>query len=283
MAKKQKDPSEMSAEELIAYQNSKMAQAPTDDEVSQIARAEEHGGEMTEAPEAPVPDPPAPMRSVEGAPDPWAVMNRMAAAIEALAARPSGEGGDSKAIQVLTEAMVRMTESTQAGSAALVEENRKAFRPSNQVPMEVSVFNRRGRDPKPIADATLDRMTRKPKLKCDMFTPGIAEWESLTREEVQLLNLLEAGAYVISRADRSKITVTIKIVYDEGNKKPSKLFVLHETAFNQENFRNMPPMVDWLRGVLKQHDRPIAAQAASVITDEEEEALIEAGKLSVTS
>lgn len=97
-----------------------------------------------------------------------------------------------------------------------------------------------------------------------------------------LLNLLDDGAYVIKRADRSKITVTVRISYAEDNRTPSILFINHETAFNQENFRNMAPLSDMLRDMLKQHDRTVAQKAAAVLSDEEEEALIEAGQLSVT-
>lgn len=213
---------------------------------------------------------------VVGTPDPWAVMNRMATAIEALAARQSNGSSDSEALKVLTEAMVRMSGASIDGAKLIAEENRRAFRPSNQVIPDISVFNRRGREPQVSAKTGKVEGPVKPPLKCMMMIPWVAEWESLTREEVELLNLLEDGAYSIKRSDRSKVLLTIQIRYGADNKTPSALFINHETAFNQDNFRNMPPLSDMLRDILKQHDRPIAHKAASILTDEEEEALIEA-------
>ncbi len=112
--------------------------------------------------------------------------------------------------------------------------------------------------------------------------PWLVEWEGCTREEVELLNLLEGGSYTIKRADRSKINVEVVIDYKADRVTPSLLTVRHESAFNNDNFKMMPPLADMLRDMLKQHDRTIALAAASVLTDEEEEALIEAGDLSVS-
>lgn len=267
MSKKQKPIEEMSAEEIVALTGGRAENEP--EPVKDDPPVEE------------VPQPPS-SGEVQGTPDPWVIMNRMAAAMESLAARPAGGSEDSKALQVLTDAMIRMTDAQVSGSNKMVEEQRRAFRPSNQVIPEISVFNRRGRDPQVDEKTGKVQGSTKPPLKCAMFIPWIAEWESLTREEVELLNLLEDGAYSIKRQDRSKITMTVQTRYAEDNKTPSMLFINHETAFNQDNFRNMPPLADMLRDMLKQHDRPVAQKAAIILTDEEEEAMIEAGALTVT-
>lgn len=241
-------------------------------------------------PDAPGPvggKPEAPVESAgvdaDGQPNPWAIMNRLVQAIEGMQQRPAGDQ-NSQALEILTQAVLRLSEASIAGSKQIAEAQIKAVRPSNEVIPNISVFNRRGRDPKleGCADAAFHYATIKPKLKCMMMVPWIAEWESLTREEVMLLNLLEEGQYVVKRQDRSKVTLTVNIRYAEDNKTPSVLFINHDTAFNQENFRNMPPMPDMYRDMLKQHDRSIAQKAAAVLTDEEEEALIESGQLSVT-
>lgn len=219
----------------------------------------------------------------DGTPNPWAVMNKLVAAIEGMQQRAAPDQ-NSQALEILTQAVLRLSEASIAGSKQIAEAQIKAVRPSNEVIPGISVFNRRGRDPQAdgCSDLALHKATLKPKLKCLMMIPWVAEWESLTREEVMLLNLLEEGTYVIKRQDRSKISVTVRITYAEDNRTPSLLFINHDTAFNQENFRNMAPLPDMLRDMLKQHDRIISQKAAAVLSDEEEEALIEAGQLSVT-
>ena len=218
-------------------------------------------------PEAPVLQPP----TEAGAPNPWEVMARVATALEALVARSSGGSQDSTAIEKLTTALERMTSAQIQSSDKSIEEARRAFRPSNMVNPGVSVFNRRG-----------DRDFPKPPLKCMVMMPWLAEHEALTREEVELLNLLEAGEYTIKRTDRSKIVISVQMRYNVDGKTPSAMLISHETAFNNDNFRMMPAIADWLRDALKQHDRTIAQQAAAILTDEEEEALIEAGELTVS-
>lgn len=272
MAKKPdepKKPEDMTAKEIIAAQNARTA-APVE-EVGSVVAAE------VPADDIPVDDTPKP-------PDPWEVLARLTSAIEAIAGRSQqGESTDGKALEILTTAVMRLADASITGSKIVAESQIKAMRPSNEVVPEISVFNRRGRDPKAEGmDPKLHLATIKPPLKCDMFFPWVLEWESLTREEVQLLNLLEEGAYTVKLADRSKVTMTVDIKWNEANTKPSKLFVNHETAFNQANYRNVPPLTEILRQMLKQHDPDVRARSAAVLMDEEEEALIEVGQITVT-
>lgn len=221
----------------------------------------------------------APVVPVAGAPNPWEVMNRVALALEALSSRPAGEQSNT-AIETLTQAVMRMADSNIKAAQMTVDESKKANRPSNQVVPNVSVFNRRGvlldqRDPKNAGPF-------KPPLKCLMMIPWLAEWDSLNREEVQLLNLLEEGSYTILRTDRTKLQIDVQMTYRADRVTPSSLLMVHETGYNQDNFRLMPPMADMLRVMLKQHDPEIRKAAAAVLTDEEEEAFIEAGELTVS-
>lgn len=213
-------------------------------------------------------------------PDPWVVLARLTSAMEVIAAN-SASGGNTgrndELMVTLTSALERLAAAQITGSELVAQEHRRAaqaVRPSNQIIPEVSVFNRRG---------TKLEDYQKPKLKCLMMLPWLVEWESVTREEVELLNLLEAGSYVITRIDRTKITATVTIDYKTDGKTPSRLIMTHDTAFNNDNFKMMPPLTDMLRGILKQHDRSIANASKAVLSDEEEEALIEAGQLSVSA
>lgn len=218
--------------------------------------------------------------------DPNAVLAALAASMQQLVQLQAAQlvanaaaPADSRLTELMTQlttALVRMSDSNMEGSQLIAAEHRRAtqaVRPSNQIIPGISVFNRRG---EMLADY------QKPKLKCLMMLPWIAEWESLTREEVELLNLLQAGQYVVKRIDRSRINVTVAIEY-KTNGDPSRLVMNHETAFNNDNFKMMPPLADILRDILKQHDRSVAKEAAAILSDEEEEALIEAGELTISA
>lgn len=173
----------------------------------------------------------------------------------------------------LATALSRLAEAQLAGSQLIADETRRAHRPSNEVVPGISVFNRRGQL---LADY------QKPRLKCIMMVPWLVEWESCTREEVELLNLLQPGTYRVTRIDKSKVNLTIQIDYAVDQVTPSRLIMTHDTAFNNDNFKLVPDLTRMLREILLQHDPEIAMRAKKILTDEEEEALIEAGALSVS-
>lgn len=207
------------------------------------------------------------------APDPWAILERLTAALEANKQQPSTEHTESINAR-LTEALERLAESNIQGAQIMASETRRAHRPSNEVVPGISVFNRRG---EMLPDY------QKPKLKCIMMLPWLVEWESCTREEVELLNLLQAGEYNLKRIDNSKVRCTVVIDFKVDGITPSRLVMNHDTAFNNDNFKLMPPMTEMLRQILRQSvDKDIMKAAAAVLTDDEEEALIEAGELSIS-
>lgn len=226
---------------------------------------------------------------------PISALDRMAAAIEALAkvqAATAASGGTNdranELMDKLSSAMVRMAETQLQGSQLIADqtksialETKRAHRPSNETPINVSVFNRRGTMLEDHPDPAM--RYSKPKLKCLMLIPWIVEWESCTREEVELLNLLQPGEYILKRIDNSKVRVTVAITYGVDNVTPSQLLMTHDTAYGNDQFKLMPALTEILRQVLKQHDMSIRAKAAQVLSDEDEEALIEAGELSVSA
>lgn len=212
--------------------------------------------------------------------DPMAVMAQLATALDTISKSlsQSPSAANEMLMVRLSSALERVSEAQIQGSKMIADETRRAHRPSNEVNPQVSVFNRRG--------VLLDEKApgpHKPKLKCLMLLPWLAEWESLTREEVELLNLLQAGEYMLKRIDNSKVRVTVQMEMRVDGKTPSRLLMTHDTAFNNDNFRLMPPLSDLLRQVLKQHESPdVRAMAGAVLTDEEEEALIEAGEIAIS-
>lgn len=214
-------------------------------------------------------------------PNPWEVMDKIGTALATIAARQDSGGGSDKtdALMVtLTATLARLAEANIEGSKIIAAETRRSHRPSNEIAPGNSVFNRRGTNlPE---DAT---GPKKPPLKCIMMAPWLVEWESCTREEVELLNLLQAGEYQLKRTDGSKIRMTVVVDYRVDGKTPNRLVINHDTAFNNDNFRLVPAFSEMLRQLLRQHeDKDIVQRAAVVLSDEEEEALIEAGELSVS-
>lgn len=215
-------------------------------------------------------------------PDPWDILARLASALESAKASPAAANSDIMAR--LTTALERVPEAQVEGAKIIASETRRAHRPSNEVVPQCSVFNRRGTL---LPDDA--KGPRKPPFKCVMMVPFLLEWESCTREEVELANLLEAGEYQLSLIDRSKIRMAVKIDYKLDGVTPSRLLMNNVgpdgqagTAFNNDNFRLVPPLSDWFRQILRQHDKTVKAKAAAIMSDEEEEALIEAGELSIS-
>lgn len=225
--------------------------------------------------DSPVAEPDEPVQTDEK-PDPWVVLARLTTALETMVNRQAAAPSDTNAaiLEKLGTAIERMAESGLAGSKLIADETRRAHRPSNEVVPGVSVFNRRG--------TGLGAEYQKPKLKCLMMIPWLVEWESITREEVELLNLLQPGDYQLKRIDGTKVRIGVRIDYAVDNVTPSRLVMSHETAFNNDNFKLIPGLVELLRQILRQHDPDVRHEAAAVLSDEEEEAMIEAGELSVS-
>lgn len=228
---------------------------------------------------------PEPAPVAPAAPDPWVVMGQVAAALQAIATKldsPTAAAGTGEQLLAIQEQLVRtmdrLADANIQGAQIIATETKRAHRPSNEVVPGISVFNRRGSQLPDDAEGP-----RKPPLKCVMLLPWLAEWESMTREEVELLNLLQPGEFVLKRIDNSKVRVEVRIDYKVDNVTPSRLILRHDTAFNNDNFKLVPPLNEMLRQVLKQHDSSIRQRAAAVLTDEEEEALIEAGELTTAA
>lgn len=212
------------------------------------------------------------------APEPWDVLSRLATAMEAisqkLAASQATDVGALMELQGrLANALERVSEASLEGSKLIADETRRAHRPSNEVVPQISVYNRRG---------VLVPGYDKPKLKCTMMVPWLVENEMSTREEVELLNLLEEGEYTLKRTDNTRVRIEVQVTYKVDGKTPSRLLMTHDTAFNNDHFTLIPPLPDLLRQLLKQHRPEIRRAAAEVLTDEEEEALIEAGQITVS-
>lgn len=136
-----------------------------------------------------------------------------------------------------------------------------------------SEFNQRGQRDYPL-----------PPLKCRFFAPHPIdpdpEISGMTREEIELANLLQPGEYRITLNDNSQTAMTIEATMNKATGAVEQMRAV-SPAFDREMFKQMPPLVRWLREVLAQHPEAIAAQADEVLTMAKEKALIASGELAV--
>lgn len=191
---------------------------------------------------------------------------RLAAAMEKMAERQSGPSPmDPTLVALLSgmmETMKALVEQQVAGNKSSADALRKSQDPSNPFAPDISVFNPRG-----------ERDHPRPQLKCRMFLPWEAERESLTREEIELLNLLEPGEFYVQRNDESRIMVTVAGTTNPNTSRPDRILMNSETALNNDYHALMPPLRKWLRQILNQ--RPGTKMSASrVMTTEDEVDLI---------
>lgn len=167
----------------------------------------------------------------------------------------------------LMERLVTVMEKVVAGQAAATEATAAAVRrnqdPSNVHAPGVSVFNPRG-----------ERDYPRPRIKFRAFLPWEAEWESMTREEIELVNLLESGDYYVRRNDESRVKLTIRTSDNPNTGEIERLLMNTDTAFNNDYAYLMPPLRSILRQVLSQRPHTKAA-AEEVMTMEEEMDLID--------
>ena len=199
--------------------------------------------------------------------EPPNLMERLTAALEGLGKREADAGANSQvasAMVMLAEALQGLKAGQMQAAQLQADMQRRVTRPENNFPPNISSFNPRG-----------DKDFPRPALKCPMLIPWPVEAEAHTREELELLNLLEPGEFMITRTDRSKVKLTVNIARKLDSEEPSQLAVNHETAFNNDNHKQMPH--DWIRQLAMANPKTRAA-AANVITMDEEVALIAARK-----
>ena len=196
------------------------------------------------------------------------LMERLTAALEGLSKREADAGANSQvaaAMVLLAESLQGLRTGQMQAAQVTADMQRRVTRPENAFPPNLSAFNPRG-----------DKDFPRPHLKCQMLIPWPVEEEAHTREEIELLNLLEPGEFMITRGDRSKVKLTVTIARKLDSEEPSQLAINHETAFNNDNHKQMPH--DWIRQLALANPKTHQA-AVNVLTMDEEIALIAAHKL----
>lgn len=192
---------------------------------------------------------------------------RMLKALESIEARAKSDGGGSELLALamiqLSEGLKGIKEGQLQAAQIIANMQRATTSPENKFVPDISAYNPRGEKDFP-----------RPQLRCEYLMPwpikpGAAE--ELTREEIELLNLLQAGDHTVKRADGSKIKVQVAVITKYDSDEPSRVILTHETAFNNDHQRLMPH--DWIRQLVQNNPKTSMA-AKAVLTMEEEEALI---------
>lgn len=195
---------------------------------------------------------------------------RFTAALEAIAGRMASVPKDNPdALNRLADAFEKLTSAQREIADGNTKTLRQIHKPSNDNPPLIGPFNLRG-----------DKDFPRPQPKCKIITPWTVphEMSLCTREEIELLNLLEPGEYLVRRTDGTRITLKVTGLKKLGSDEYDVITVNHPTAFKNEEQRLTPPLTDILRQMCKAKPH-LHAQAQAVLTMDEEEALILAGKL----
>lgn len=181
----------------------------------------------------------------------------------------SGSGASPVTMETVLLALTRALEgiasgqvNSQRAATEALDMAAKMQQPDNRTGPNISAFNPQGESQHP-----------RPKLRCPMFLPWEAEADSLTWEEIELLNLLREGEYAVARNDGVKIRVTIKVKMNL-NGTPDTLLMNAEAGFNDENAWMMPPLTSILRQVLMGNPETKHAAAAVMTMDERRAAVI---------
>ena len=193
--------------------------------------------------------------------------------VERKPAPPNSDDVES-ILPLLVRALERIAEgqenSRDAARHALERAHKAQFPQGVRRAAGVSVFNPQGETQYP-----------RPDLKCRMFLPWQAEKETLTVEEIHLLNLLEDGDYKVKRNDGTKMTVTVKLQMNNMTGKPERLLMNSETGFGNLRHRQVIPLSEMLRQILghRVHTREAASR---IPTMEELTAMVESGELPIS-
>lgn len=169
------------------------------------------------------------------------------------------------AMMAMAEAMRGFGSAQKEGANTIADMQRRVQMPENRFAPMISAYNLRG-----------EREFPRPALRCPTLLEGIPfEAEVCTREEIELLNLLEPCEVIIRRNDDTGVKVLVSAEMHLDSNQPSKIKIQHGTAFNNDQHKQMAK--DWIRQIVEANPRT-RDQGKMVLTMREEAALIVAKK-----
>lgn len=164
--------------------------------------------------------------------------------------------------------MAKLIEIQAAGHVIQREQLKQTRKPSNARPPEISVYNPRGQKDYPM-----------PSLKCEVLMPWpLRQGDGnggLTREEVELMNLIEPGEYIVSLLDGTEATCNVLGTRNINTRKVERLAFMgarddqsghYSTLYSKERRNAFPSMVATLKEILAQQ----GVDTSTVMTMKEE-------------
>lgn len=178
----------------------------------------------------------------------------------------------------IAQALASLAEIARQGQEVQKAQLKQTAKKSNEFGPNISPYNPRGEKDFPM-----------PLLKCPVDCPSheTPTYNALDREEIELLNLLEPGDYLIEMLDGSTIPLCVLGTKNhETGKLESMRFAgqydedarQHGSLYTHERRSSFPSLKSMVRQMLEQ--RSVAH--AGVLTMVRERALIKSGDLSVS-
>jgi hypothetical protein len=166
-------------------------------------------------------------------------------------------------------AIAEAQQASAASQAVVSEATANRLKPKSleigEIP-QISAFNPRG-----------ERQYPMPRLKCEIYAPWTIDPNShgLTREEVELFNLLEPGAYTVSLTDGDSAKVEVIADVNEATGRIEKMKLKPTPSWSDEHRQRFPAMATMLRDML-------GDSAKGVVSMKEEQRQIANGTLAVS-
>lgn len=189
-------------------------------------------------------------------------------------ANKNGEETPTAAEPTMAQVLARMAEIMASNQEVQKAQLKQTARKSNDAVPLASPFNRRGDKDFPVAP-----------LKCEIYAPWkmTPELHSLTREEVELFNLLEPGPYPIDLVDGTTVICNVVGVRNANTGALEKMSLMgakdddghYGSLFNNDNKQQFPSLIVMLRQM-------IGDPAAAVMTTRKEYDLIKSGALPIS-
>lgn len=188
---------------------------------------------------------------------------------------PKAESPIEAATEVtLTQLLAEMVKQSAAQTQVTQAHLKRTAPKSNTAAPAISAYNPRGQKDFPM-----------PELKCEVHMPfpQRPQLHGFTREEVELMNMVQPGDYVIEMADGSSQKISIIGKKNNDGRVESMRFAgpfdpdtnNHTALFTKENKQTFPALANMLRQI-------VGDASDAILSMKEEVKKVKAGELAVS-
>lgn len=162
------------------------------------------------------------------------------AAVQSAGIAPSAE----QWAQLMSVLATNKTADMEVAATLHAQAMKKALRPENEIAPGISVYNPKGEHKYPRPKPTQIYMYANVYPIAD---PG--NYDTVTWTELELLNQLKPGDFMVTKADGTSVKATIKTEYDGDGTRPRRTSIFIPMA-NDEQKEGWPPLVQVLTEIL---------------------------------